>query len=286
MKEEGLMAINKWLLFLLYVIGVCAACTKEDVVHREEGKITIVPVWDAYTGSFHPTGIKYYFYNINDHSDFPVVVEEPTGKGVITQVLPVGTYRLVGYNTNVAANLIFDTTNHLTVVAKFLPYPYHDYIPLNLCIISSENILIRNKDVITKEIIPVEVKTKLLELVFKPQRNITVDKIKGTLDGAFSSIDLANGKALKDEGDLFFDVVNPDKRIKFWVSDPLYEESVLSLTLEVGEEGSDDTVVKTGRANLHNAIKAIQNTKPDDPITLNIDIENLSSEKVSLTVGW
>ncbi|KAA6326416.1 hypothetical protein EZS27_024471, partial [termite gut metagenome] len=138
-----------------------------------------------------------------------------------------------------------------------------------------------------KEIIPVEVKTKLLELVFRPkEENITIDKIKGTLDGAFSSIDLANGKALKDESDLFFDVVDSDKRIKFWVSDSLYEESVLSLTLEVGEEGSDDTVVKTGRANLHNAIKAIQNTKPDDPIILYVDIGNLSSEKVSLTVGW
>ncbi|KAA6332846.1 hypothetical protein EZS27_018687 [termite gut metagenome] len=291
------MSINKWLLFLLYIIGVCVACTKEDVVHREEGEITIIPVWENYTGSFRASGIRYYFYNINDHSNFPVVVEDLTGKGVITQVLPVGTYRLVGYNMNTSI-LNVDATKYLTVVARFSSYPY-SVTPLNLCIISSEDILIRNKDVITKEIIPVEVKTKSLELIFRYNENIAINKIRGTLDGAFASINLVNGKAFEDGGDIFFEVDPTSKKAKFRISDvyspfvfsPLYKSAVLSLTLEVSEKDSDNKTVlkiKTGEVNLEGIIEKIRDNKiPDDNITLYVDINQYYSfeEKVELSVG-
>jgi hypothetical protein len=281
-------------------MGVCVACTKENVVQREEGEITIVPVWENFTSSFRPNEIKYYFYNLYDHSSFPVIIKDSTGRGVITQVLPVGTYQLVGYNTNVnpSANVIFDDTKNLTVVAKFSSYPY-SVTPFNLCIISSEEILIEDKDVKTQEIFPVLINTKSLELVFKPGKNLTINKIRGTLDGAFASINLVNGKSFEDEGDIFFDVVDPDKKVKFRISDvyssdsfsSLYKSSMLSLTLEVSEKDSNDNIViktKTGEVNLSPIIEDIHKNKiPDDNITLYVDINNYEKfeEKVALTVA-
>ncbi|KAA6323123.1 hypothetical protein EZS27_027406 [termite gut metagenome] len=295
-KEEGFMSKNKWLLFLLYIMGVCAACTNEDVVRRKEGEVTIVPLWENYAGRFRPDKINYYFYNIYDHSSFPVVVEDSTGIGVITQVLPVGIYRLAGYNTNVSADVILDTTKYLTVVAKFPSYPYTDYVPLNLCIISSEEIIIYDKDVITKEILPVEVKTKSLELIFRPSEDITINQINGTLDGAFASINLVNGRAFEDESDIFFKVDDPvnNKKVKFRISDvyspsavgfPSYKESKLSLTLEVKEGGKTKT--KKGEFILNDIIEDIRTNKiPDDAITLYVDISSYKKleEKVNLDV--
>jgi hypothetical protein len=267
---------KKGLLFLLYILGVCVACTNEDVVPREEGEITIIPLWENYTGRFLPDEISYYFYNVHDHSSFPVVVKDSTGVGIITQVLPVGTYRLAGYNMNTSSDLILNTTKYLTVVAKFPSYPYSDAVPLNLCIISSEEIVIRNKDVIRKEITPVELTAKSLELVLRPTEGITITRVDGTLDGAFASINLVNGRAFEDGSDIFFQVDPIDKKVKFRISDiyspsiernedtldyPLYKSSMLSLTLEVIEKDSNDKIAiktKTGEFNLSGIIEEIQ----------------------------
>jgi hypothetical protein len=292
------MSIKKWLLFLIYAAGVCVACTQEDVVQREKGEVTIVPLWEYYTGSIYPAAVKYYFYNINNHSEYPLVVEEPSGKGVITQVLPAGTYRLVGYNTNISKEIILDTAKHLTVVAKFQSYPYPEhYVPLNICIISSddEDIVIKDKDKITKEIIPVELKTKVLELNFRPANDIDVSKIRGRLDGVFASINLANGKAFADESDILFDVIKPNTQVEFQISDIyslLKEKCMLSLTLEIDEideDGGKNRVIKTGEIDLNDIIKEIQgNGIPNDNIVIYIDISNYPNfgEKVKLDGTW
>jgi hypothetical protein len=273
-------------------MGVCVACTEEDVVRRPEGEITIVPLWTKYNSADgFPGGIKYYFYNINDHSNFPVIVEESTGRGVITQVLPVGTYQLVGYNTDASDNLSFDDTKHITVVAKISPYPYSD-APLNLYIISSDNISIHDKDVKTQEIIPLKVNTKSLELVFRPGDDVTINTISGRLDETFASINLINGKAFEDESDVdIFFVADPDKKVKFRISD-IYslsyknKKSLLSLTVEADEDG--EIVKKTGEVDLSETIEHIRQLKiPNDNITLFVDINHYKNfkEKIKLTVS-
>jgi hypothetical protein len=146
------------------------------------------------------------------------------------------------------------------------------------------------------------VNTKSLELVFIEGENITINKIRGVLDGAFVTINLINGRAFEDESDITFNVEG-DNKIKFRISDvyspsiekekgsfgfPLYEKSKLSLTVEVVENG--EKVEKTGEVSLSETIERIRDSNtPNDNIILYITIDNykeesLKKERVKLTV--
>ncbi|KAA6323793.1 hypothetical protein EZS27_026808 [termite gut metagenome] len=292
------MSINKKLILLLSIVGICTvACTKENVDRREEGQVTIIPLWEEYNGTYHP--MKYYFYNVDKTSIFPVVREDITTEG-ITQTLPVGTYRLVGYNTDASEDLSFDASRNFTVVANFTSYPYST-VPLDLCIVSADNIVVDDRAQITKEIAPIEVKTKTLRLRFQ-FNGINVVTLRGALDGAFASINLLNGKAIKDAGNVFFQA-NPSEVVRFRISDlyyslnggnessvdpPLYE-SMLSLTLEV-KENDGTTRTKTGELSLERIIGEIisfYNDIPDD-ILLYVNVENfnppLNPERVVIRI--
>ncbi|KAA6317335.1 hypothetical protein EZS27_032492, partial [termite gut metagenome] len=130
------MSINKKLILLLSIVGICTvACTKENVDRREEGQVTIIPLWKEYNGNYHP--MKYYFYNVDKTSVFPVVKEDDLTAEGFTQTLPVGTYRLVGYNTDASEDLLFDDSRNFTVVANFTSFPYST-VPLDLCIVSAD----------------------------------------------------------------------------------------------------------------------------------------------------
>ncbi|KAA6310514.1 hypothetical protein EZS27_038191, partial [termite gut metagenome] len=295
-KEESYMSINKKLIFLLSIVGICiAACTKEKIDRREEGQVTIVPKWEKYNGSYHP--MKYYFYNVNKTSVFPVIVEDVTTEG-FTQTLPVGTYRLVGYNTDASEDLTFDVSRNFTVVANFTSYPYST-VPLDLCIVSADSIVVDDRAQITKEIVPSEVKTKTLRLQFQ-FNNMQVVSLKGTLDGAFASINLLNGKAIKDAGNISFQPLTPNEEVKFRISDLYYSpnnsnadpslyKSMLSLTLDIKE---DDTIIytKTGEMDLEtiiNQIRSFYNDIPDD-ILLYVNVENFnpkSKDRVFIRVN-
>jgi hypothetical protein len=284
------MSINKKFILLLSIVGICTvACTKEKVDRREEGQVTIVPIWEEYNGSYHP--MKYYFYNADKTSVFPVIVEDITTEG-FTQTLPVGIYRLVGYNTDASEELSFDASRNFTVVAKFDTY---STVPLGLCIVSVDNIVINDGAQITKEIVPFDVKTKTLRLLFQ-FHDMQVSALRGTLDGAFASINLLNGKAIKDAGDIFFQTPAPNEMVRFRISDlyyspnddknnsssdPPFYESMLSLTLEVKEKdanGNTITRIKTGEFNFKgiiNKIISIYNDIPND-ILLYVNVENFN----------
>ncbi|KAA6322023.1 hypothetical protein EZS27_028393, partial [termite gut metagenome] len=295
-KEESYMSINKKLIFLLSIVGICiAACTKEKIDRREEGQVTIVPKWEKYNGSYHP--MKYYFYNVDKTSVFPVIVEDTTTDG-FTKTLPIGTYRLVGYNTD-ASELTFDASRHFTVVAHFTSYPYST-VPLDLYIVSADNIVVDDRAQITKEIVPSEIKTKTLRLQFQ-FNNMQVVSLKGTLDGAFASINLLNGKAIKDAGNISFQPLIPNEEVKFRISDLYYSpnnsnadsslyKSILSLTLEVKDNNNTVTHTKTGETSLERIISEIissYNDIPDD-ILLRVNVENFvnpeSEERVFIRI--
>ncbi|KAA6321943.1 hypothetical protein EZS27_028460, partial [termite gut metagenome] len=203
-----------------------------------------------------------------------------------------------GYNTDASEDLLFDDSRNFTVVANFTSFPYST-VPLDLCIVSADNIVVNDREQITKEIVPLDVKTKTLTLRFQFNDNVQVLSLRGTLDGAFASINLLNGKTIKDAGDIFFQTDHPDEIVKFRISDLYYSpndrdnssadpfyESKLSLILEV----SDNTVthIKTGEVDLEGIIRQISsdNNIPDD-ILLYVSVENfdpLSSERVAIKI--
>jgi hypothetical protein len=259
------MSINKKLLFLLYLISICvSSCTKEDVARREEGYITIVPLWeeDNYT-RFSPIGkMKYYLYNINNISISPIIITDLEGKG-FTQKLPVGIYRLIGYNTNASNYITFDDSKPSTVVAKILS---DDFNPLNLYTISCDNIIVSDNKTIIKEIIPVEIKAKTLRLNFNFD-GLNPRSLKGKIEGISTSINLLNGEAFEDENFIpFEDFVSfaSKSTIDFRTSGLLYTNlsastnipPILSLTLE----DSYINYTYTGDTSLENIIKELNSS--------------------------
>ncbi|KAA6350332.1 hypothetical protein EZS27_002298 [termite gut metagenome] len=286
------MLINKWLLLLVF-IGVCAACTNEAIDRRKEGEVTIIPLWEEYKGSFLPDkGIKYYFYNIDNHSNYPIEVSTMIKEESIIQILPVGVYQLVGYNMDFSKDLLtLSNSANFTVVANFQPYPFSTE-PLNLCIISSNEIIVENRGKVTQEIVPIEVKTKSLTLKFIPEGIQSINKITGKLDGAFATINLVNGKALEDISDILFQA-DYNNTVEFRISDiylpsqasisgsfPSYKQNMLSLTVEVIND--DGTIIsKTGECNLNVAIEqAIK-----DNITVDVHIKDFpTTNRVLLSV--
>jgi hypothetical protein len=284
------MSINTKLILLLSIVGIgTVACTKEKVDHFKEGQVTIVPLWEDYAGDYHP--MEYYFYNVDKTAALPIFKEDLTAEG-FTQTLPAGTYRLVGYNTDASQELSFDTSRNFTVVANFTSYPYSTE-PLSLYIISADTIVVGDGAQTIKEIVPVEVKTKTLGLLFQVSDNIQVKALKGTLDGAFASIDLLNGKAIKDTGNIPFQA-SPGTVVQFRISDlyyspnakndvdsPLYE-SMLYLTLDIEEKATDGSIIKrtkTGEVNLKKTIDQIMSYYNGIPnnILLYVGVENFSS---------
>jgi hypothetical protein len=271
------MSINKRLFCLLYLITICASCTKEDVTRREEGDITIKPVWEKYIdGKTFPPEIIYYLYNLDNISIHPIIITDSKGEG-FTKRLPVGTYRLIGYNeADASKKITFKDSKPSTVVAKVLPDDYPT--PLNLYIVSCDNIRIKDNDAITKEIVPVEVKTKTLSLRFNFDGIYPYSLIKGKIEGISTSINLLNGEAFEDENFISFDDNNKENLI-FRISGLLDNSSlsssrdnapispVLSLTLEEGKDSY------TGDVPLGYIIKEF-NAAPQKPtnITLNVTI--------------
>jgi hypothetical protein len=266
-------SINKRVLFLLFLIGVCASCTKEDVTRREEGDITIIPVWGNYIeGNLSLPEIKYTLYNLDNISISPIIITDLKGEG-FTRRLPVGIYRLIGYNEADASNEItFNNSKPSTVVAKV---SQDDFSPLDLYIVSCDSIIIKDNDTITKEIVPIEVKTKTLSLIFNFRDELNhypYSLIKGKIDGISTSIDLLNGEAFEDENFISFENKG-NYSINFRISGLLYNSSlsadsrnnelippVLSLTLEEEEDSY------TGDASLENIIKEFNSfsQKPND----------------------
>jgi hypothetical protein len=277
------MSINKKLLFLLYLISICVSCTKEDVTSREEGYITVIPLWekdDYMNMRFSPVGkTKYYLYNIDNISISPIIMTDSVGKG-FTQKLPVGIYRLIGYNTNASNNITFDDSKSSTVVAKIFP---NDFNPLNLFIISCDNIIIEDNKTIIKEIVPIEIKAKTLHLNFNLDDKLNPHSLRGKIEGISTSINLLNGEAFKDENFILFEDFSPFEHypiVDFKTSGLLYSLStsekippILSLVLE------DSYVNYTGDVSLENIIKELNSPlKNTNDITLNVIVSKYSQE--------
>jgi hypothetical protein len=261
------MSINKRLFCLLYLIAICASCTKEDVTRREEGDITIKPVWEKYLdGKTFPPEIKYYLYNLGNISISPIIITDSKGEG-FTKRLPVGIYRLIGYNNAGASkNIIFDESKPPTVVAKTLQ---DDFIPLDLYIVSCDSILIKDNGTITKEIVPVEVKAKALSLRFKFRDELNPSSsLKGKIEGISTSFNLLNGETFEDENLISFE--SNTNSLRFRISGLSYNSSlsagrsselippVLSLTLGEGKNSY------TGDVSLGSIISSFQ--KPNNII--------------------
>jgi hypothetical protein len=280
--RRNYMSINKKLLFLIYLIGICASCTKEDVTRREEGDLTIVPVWGDYIkGNLFPPEVKYYLYNLDNISISPIIITDSKGEG-FTRRLPVGTYRLIGYNkTDASKNIKFDYSKPFTVVAKI---SQDDFNPLDLYIVSCDNILIKDNDAITKEIVPIEVKAKTLSLKFSFDNELNSlypYPFKGEIKGISTSINLLNGEAFEDKNFISFEVKSD--LITLRTSGLLYSTDsrndelippVLSLTLG---EGTDSY---TGDASLKETIEEL-NASPQktDNITLNVTVRKYTQYK-------
>jgi hypothetical protein len=279
------MSINKKLLFLLYLIGICVSCTKEDVTPREEGYVTIVPLWeeeDYYMGiRFSPIGkTKYYLYNIDNISASPIIITDSEGKG-FTKKLPVGVYRLIGYNTNASNNITFDDSKPSTVVAKIFS---DDFNPLNLYTVSCDSIIIEDNRTIIKEIIPVEIKAKTIRLNFNFSK-LSPHSLRGKIEGISTSINLLNGEAFEDKNFISFENFLPSESnpVIFKTSGLLdnsglsasTKPSVLSLTLEDSYSNSN----YTGDVSLENIIKELKSPlKNTNDITLNVIVSKYLQE--------
>ncbi|KAA6335593.1 hypothetical protein EZS27_016183 [termite gut metagenome] len=266
--RRNYMSINKKLLFLLFLVGICASsCTKEDVIRREEGDITIKPLWGNYiAGKSFPPEIKYYLYNLDHISISPIIITDLKGEG-FTKRIPVGIYRLIGYNNaDASKNITFDESKPPTVVAKT---SQDDFIPLELYIVSCDSILIKDNDTITKEIVPIEVKAKTLSLIFSFRDELnSLYPVKGKIEGISTSFNLLNGEAFEDENFISFESNN--NSLRFRISGLSYNSSlsagrsselippVLSLTLGEGENSY------TGDVSLGSIISAFQ--KPNNII--------------------
>jgi hypothetical protein len=261
------MSINRKLLFLLFLVGICVSCAKEDVIRREEGDITVKPLWGNYiVGKFLPPEIKYYLYYLDNISVSPIIVTDSKGEG-FTKRLPVGIYRLVGYNSADASNNItFDESKPSTVVAKT---SQDDFIPLDLYIVSCDSILIKDNETITKEIVPIEVKAKTLSLIFSFRDELnSLSPLKGKIEGISTSFNLLNGKVFEDEN--FISFRDNNNNLHFRISGLSYNSNlsadrnselllpVLSLTLGEGENSY------TGDVSLGSIISSFQ--KPNNII--------------------
>ncbi|KAA6315783.1 hypothetical protein EZS27_033810, partial [termite gut metagenome] len=209
-----------------------------------------------------PPEIKYYLYNLDNISISPIIITDSKGEG-FTKRLPVGTYRLIGYNNADASdNITFDESKPPTVVAKT---SQDDFTPLNLYIVSCDSILIKDNDTITKEIVPIEVKAKTLSLIFsyRDGLNLLSPLVKGKIEGISTSFNLLNGEAFEDEN--FISFGDNNNSLYFRISGLLYNSSlaaagrnrelippVLSLTLGEGENSY------TGDVPLGNIISSFQ----------------------------
>ncbi|KAA6335513.1 hypothetical protein EZS27_016260 [termite gut metagenome] len=279
--RRNYMSINKRLFLLIYLIAICASCTKEDVTRRAEGDITIKPLWKEYiVGKAFPPEIEYYLYNLDNISISPIIISDPKGEG-FTKRLPVGTYRLIGYNkADASKNITFKDSKPSTVVAKI---SQDDFIPLNLYIVSCDNILIKDNSTITKEIVPIEVKAKTLSLNFSYRDELNPLSLKGKIEGISTSINLLNGEAFEDENFISFETKG-NNLINLRTSGLLYTSSlsadsrnyelippVLSLTFEDGSY--------TGDVSLENIIKELDSSpqKPND-ITLDVIVKKYTPQ--------
>ncbi|KAA6331922.1 hypothetical protein EZS27_019519 [termite gut metagenome] len=279
--RRNYMSINRKLLFLLFLVGVvCASCIKEDVIRREEGDITVKLLWRNYIeGRTFPPEIKYYLYNLDNISISPIIITDSKGEG-FTKRLPVGTYRLIGYNNADASdNITFDESKPPTVVAKT---SQDDFIPLNLYIVSCDSILIKDNNTITKEIVPIAVKAKTLSLIFsyRDELNFLSPSLKGKIEGISTSFNLLNGETFEDEN--FISFGNNNSSLRFRISGLLYTSSlsagsnselippVLSLTLGEGENSY------TGDVSLGSIVSFSQNS---NNIILNVIVEKYTQYK-------
>lgn len=293
MKESNMpirISAKGLLLGCLFLLFAVSSCVKEEVTDNAE-TVTVIMNWGSNV-TIPEGGMVYYLYNMTDDKNllYSCVIDDATAEG-FTRKLPVGTYRLAGYNkmARESTSLVFDTgKKYGDVIAELQGSAVGAGLaPVSFYAVSDTMLTVEKGSPLEIYHTPVRMSSKALTLQFLFAAGVSPESIKGTLQGVFTSFDVGEAKAYGDKGYVDFRITDvSDPTIKIRMVD-LYRPGLVSVLhttyqskLIVSMPGSND-LVRVGEVDLQNVIigeAAKYNGKLPDAMTLKIYVVQSKDE--------